>query len=255
MRQLKTELVSQKEIAASIYEAVVFHKEIDESFQPGQFVHVKAGFGSDPLLRRPISICRIDPKKHELTMIYRAEGKGTKVLSEMVPGVEVDLLGPLGKGFPVDKTMEGDTALLVGGGIGVPPLYYLSQELTKRGVNVKHINGFQTSSVVFYEEKFKALGPVTITTADGTYGEAGFVTNQLDMEADYLFACGPSPMLKALENYHAKKGVYLSLEQRMGCGIGACLACVCHVQGDETGFAYRKVCSDGPVFQAGEVVL
>ncbi len=255
MMQLKTELVSQNKIAASIFEAVVYHDEIDERFKPGQFVHVKAGFGSDPLLRRPISICHVDPEKHMLTMIYRAEGKGTRVLSEMVPGVVVDLLGPLGNGFPIEQTKEGDTAVLVGGGIGVPPLYYLSQELSKRGVKVKHVHGFQTSSVVFYEEKFRAFGPVTITTADGTYGEKGFVTNQVDTNADYLFACGPSPMLKALENVHTKKGVYLSLEQRMGCGIGACLACVCHVQGDETGFAYRKVCSDGPVFQAGEVVL
>lgn len=255
MRQLKAELVSQTEIAYSIFEVIVYHEAIDEQFQPGQFVHVKAGFGSDPLLRRPISICHVDPEKHLLTMIYRAEGKGTRLLAKMVPGVEVDLLGPLGQGFPVESVGAGETAWLVGGGIGVPPLYYLSEELTKRGVTVKHVHGFQTESVVFYEEKFKALGPVTITTADGSYGEKGFVTTQLDHDADYLFACGPSPMLRALESHPAKKGVYLSLEQRMGCGIGACLACVCHVQGDETGLAYRKVCSDGPVFRAGEVVL
>ncbi|WP_347550407.1 dihydroorotate dehydrogenase electron transfer subunit [Pseudalkalibacillus hwajinpoensis] len=255
MKQYKTELVAQKKIAAFIFEVVVYHEKIDERFQPGQFVHVKVTSGSDPLLRRPISICHVDPEKHLLTMIYRAEGKGTRMLSEMVPGVEVDLLGPLGNGFPIESPKRGDTALLVGGGIGVPPLYYLSRELTKRGVYVKHVNGFQTGSAVFYEEEFKAFGPVTVTTVDGSYGEAGFVTAQLDDSADYLFACGPSPMLRALESYPAKKGVYLSLEQRMGCGIGACLACVCHVQGDETGLDYRKVCSDGPVFQAGEVVL
>lgn len=256
MNQLKTELVSQKQIAESIYEAKVFHDAIDNRFKPGQFVHVKTGGGSDPLLRRPISICHVEPNEHTLTMIYRAEGKGTSLLKDAVPGAVIDLLGPLGNGFPIDELSEGQTALLVGGGIGVPPLYYLSEQLKKRGVKVKHVNGFQTANTVFYEEEFNEFGPVTITTADGTYGERGFVTEQLkELSFDYLFACGPSPMLKALESFRSKGEVYLSLEQRMGCGIGACLACVCHVQGDTTALQYKKVCSDGPVFQAGEVVL
>lgn len=255
MNQLKTELVSQKQIAESIYEAIVYHESIDESFKPGQFVHVKAGGGSDPLLRRPISICHVEPKKHLLTMIYRAEGKGTNLLKNEVHGAVIDILGPLGNGFPVDELTEGQTAVLVGGGIGVPPLYYLSESLKERGVHVHHVNGFQSKESVFYEEEFKEFGPLTITTVDGSYGESGFVTNQLDIPFDYLFACGPSPMLRALESYRSNGKVYLSLEQRMGCGIGACLACVCHVQGDTTALKYRKVCSDGPVFEAGEVVL
>ncbi|WP_270181811.1 dihydroorotate dehydrogenase electron transfer subunit [Alkalihalobacillus sp. CinArs1] len=253
MKQLKTELVNQRKIAASIYEAVLYHESIDDQFKPGQFVHVKAGAGSDPLLRRPISICHVDPEEHLLTMIYRAEGKGTNLLKNEVPGAVIDILGPLGNGFPVDEVKSGQKAVLVGGGIGVPPLYYLSEKLRERGVAVHHVNGFQSKESVFYENEFKELGPLTITTADGSYGESGFVTSQLDLSFDYLFACGPSPMLQALEAYRSKGKVYLSLEQRMGCGIGACLACVCHVHGSD--LAYRKVCSDGPVFEAGEVVL
>jgi dihydroorotate dehydrogenase electron transfer subunit len=191
-------------------------------------------------------------------MIYRAEGKGTTLLSKKVPGQLVDVLGPLGHGFPVEEAPVGGTALLVGGGIGVPPLYELSKQLTARSVRPIHVLGFASEADVIYREAFAKLGDTYVATVDGSCGEKGFVTDVIDKRGlafDVLYACGPTGMLKALDSkFRGVKG-FLSLEERMGCGIGACYACVCKVQDDPTGSDYRKVCSDGPVFPIGEVVL
>nr|WP_246010282.1 dihydroorotate dehydrogenase electron transfer subunit [Bacillus yapensis] len=250
-------IVSQKEIAANIYELILRGELSAEMKEPGQFVHVKVADGHDPLLRRPISIANINHEKKEFTLIYRQEGRGTTLLSTKKESETVDILGPLGHGFPIEETEPGETALLVGGGIGVPPLYELSQQLVSRGVKVIHVLGFQTKEAVFYEDKFMELGQTFVTTVDGTYGTKGFVTDVMkDLSFDTIYSCGPKAMLKAVEaNYAADKKVYLSLEERMGCGIGACFACVCHTADDPTGFSYKKVCTDGPVFRAGEVVL
>ncbi|MFC5734907.1 dihydroorotate dehydrogenase electron transfer subunit [Cytobacillus gottheilii] len=252
-------VVSQSQIAKDIYELTLSGELVREMNEPGQFVHLKTGGEFGPLLRRPISISSISKDTSEFTMIYRAEGKGTKLLSESSSGDFVDVLGPLGNGFPVEASEQGDTVLLVGGGIGVPPLYELSKRLTAAGFTVTHILGFQNKEAVFYEEYFNSLGETYIATADGSYGTAGFVTDVIANEGvkfDILYACGPTPMLRALETSYGKnKKVYLSLEERMGCGIGACFACVCHTADDPTGYTYKKVCSDGPVFKAGEVVL
>jgi dihydroorotate dehydrogenase electron transfer subunit len=187
-------------------------------------------------------------------MIYRKEGMGTTMLSEKKPGMEIDILGPLGNGFPVEETGEGETALLVGGGIGVPPLYELSKQLTAKGVNVIHVLGFQTASAMFYESEFLENGETYVATVDGTHGMKGFVTDVIkDKEISFncMYACGPTPMLKALEHGFPDKKVFISLEERMACGVGACFACV-HKTPEGT---YKKVCSDGPVFRAGEVIL
>lgn len=251
-------VVSQKEIAHSIYELTLQGELVHEMKEPGQFVHLKANTSMDPLLRRPISICNIDHDKSQFTMIYRAEGKGTTLLAECGEGDLIDVLGPLGNGFPTSEAAQGDVALLVGGGIGVPPLYELSKRLLAQGTKVIHILGFQTSDVAFYEEEFSKLGPTYLATVDGTQGTKGFVTDVIQNEGidfDILYSCGPTPMLKALESSYTNKKVFLSLEERMGCGIGACFACVCHTADDPTGYSYKKVCTDGPVFKAGEVVL
>ncbi|MDQ0245615.1 dihydroorotate dehydrogenase electron transfer subunit [Bacillus fengqiuensis] len=250
------EIVEQKNIARHIYELTLTGQLVQQMEQPGQFVHLRVNDDYLPTLRRPISICTMDREKQQFTMIYRAEGAGTKKLAEKKPGDTVDVLGPLGNGFPTDAVEKHETALLVGGGIGVPPLYELSKQLTAKGVKVIHVLGFQSSEDAFYEEKFLTLGETYIATVDGTYGTKGFVTDvikQRDLQFDTLFSCGPTPMLKALEQAYPHKRVYLSLEERMGCGIGACFACVCRV--DEETAAYKKVCSDGPVFKAGEVLL
>lgn len=258
MKKQWLKVVSQAEIAKNIYELVLEGELVKDMQEAGQFVHLKVDESTDPLLRRPISICDIDHENNRFTMIYRAEGKGTTLLSKKIENDAVDVLGPLGHGFPIDEIEAGETALLVGGGIGVPPLYNLSKRLKAKGVNVIHVFGFQDTSVMFYEEKFKELGPTFIATVDGSYGTKGFVTDVIaaeNIQFDCLFACGPTPMLRALdERFHDKKG-FISLEERMGCGIGACFACVCHLQEDPSGASYRKVCSDGPVFPIGEVLI
>ncbi|HHY74555.1 MAG TPA: dihydroorotate dehydrogenase electron transfer subunit [Bacillus bacterium] len=258
MKKQWMKVVSQVEIAKNIYELVLEGELVSKMQEAGQFVHLKVDDRLDPLLRRPISICDIDYDNNRFTMIYRAEGKGTTLLCKKIENDAVDVLGPLGHGFPIAEIEKGETALLVGGGIGVPPLYNLSKQLVRKGVNVIHVFGFQDKSVMFYEEKFKKLGPTYIATVDGSYGIKGFVTDVIaaeNLQFDYLYSCGPTPMLKALnERFSDKKG-FISLEERMGCGIGACFACVCHLQEDPTGAAYRKVCSDGPVFPIGEVLL
>ncbi|RDU38510.1 dihydroorotate dehydrogenase electron transfer subunit [Neobacillus piezotolerans] len=250
-------VVSQEQIAHSVFK-LTLKGRLSSKAKPGQFVHVKTGGAGGPLLRRPISLASIDRDNGSFTMIFRVSGEGTALLSKCGPGMEVDVLGPLGNGFPVSEAVPGTTAILVGGGIGVPPLYELSRQLVENGVYVVHVLGFQTASAVFYEKEFALLGPTFIATADGSYGRKGFVTDIISgeqLEFDTLFACGPVPMLKALEKGFPDKKAYLSLEERMGCGIGACFACVCRVQDDQNGHSYRKVCSDGPVFRAGEVVI
>ncbi|WP_020059223.1 dihydroorotate oxidase B electron transfer subunit [Bacillus sp. 123MFChir2] len=251
-------VVNQTEIAKNIYELVLQGDLVQHMNEPGQFVHIKVAEGITPLLRRPISICNVDQEKNEFTMLYRAEGQGTKTLAKRKQGDLVDVLGPLGHGFPVEEAEVGQTALLVGGGIGVPPLYELSQRFVAKGIRVIHILGFQTKDVVFYEDKFAELGDTYVATVDGTHGTKGFVTDVIDaygIDFDILYSCGPLAMLRALEGRYKEKKAYISLEERMGCGIGACFACVCHLQEDPSGHSYKKVCSDGPVFPIGEVVL
>jgi dihydroorotate dehydrogenase electron transfer subunit len=252
------QIVSQAEIAEHIFKLTLQGELVREMNEPGQFVHLKVSDNVEPLLRRPISISDINRNENQFTMIYRAEGRGTALLSERKPGDLVDVLGPLGNGFPIEAASTGETALLVGGGIGVPPLYELSKQLVKRGVKVIHVLGFQSENVVFYDEEFTELGETYIATVDGSYGTKGFVTNIIEdrkLIFDVLYSCGPTPMLKALENNYKDKKLYLSLEERMGCGIGACFACVCRTGDDPAGHTYKKVCSDGPVFKAGEVHL
>ncbi|MDX8365000.1 dihydroorotate dehydrogenase electron transfer subunit [Cytobacillus sp. IB215665] len=251
------EVVSQREIAQDIYELILQGELVTQMGEPGQFVHIKVSEGAEPLLRRPISIANVDKKNRQFTMIYRKEGLGTRVLSRINNGT-VNVLGPLGNGFPINETKQGNTALLVGGGIGVPPLYELSKQLVAKGVKVIHVLGFQDKQVAFYEQQFSELGSTYIATVDGSLGMKGFVTDVIDhyqFSFDVLFSCGPTPMLKVIEDRYKDKKAFISLEERMGCGIGACFACVCHTQEDPEGTSYKKVCSDGPVFKVGEVVL
>ncbi|WP_342509336.1 dihydroorotate dehydrogenase electron transfer subunit [Sporosarcina sp. FSL K6-2383] len=255
--QDRMKVISQRQIGHHIFEMTLVGKLVGEITSPGQFVHIRVADSFEPLLRRPISIASIDQEAGEMTIIYRAEGRGTTLLSQKRVGDEVDVLGPLGNGFPVEETASGETAILIGGGIGVPPLYELSKQLTAQGVKCIHVLGFQSENVVFYEEKFAALGDTHIVTVDGTAGTAGFVTTVMETlgtEFATYYSCGPMPMLNAVEKMYVGKKGFLSFEQRMGCGIGACFACVCETtEGSDK--AYVKVCSDGPVFPAGVVAI
>lgn len=256
-------VLSNEPVADRVFRIRLQGDLVKQMDSPGRFLHVKCGPGIDPLLRRPISICDVNLETATLDMIYRAEGLGTKILSEAVPGAEVDVLGPLGNGFPIEHRKQGEHALLIGGGVGVPPLLYLGKQLVEKGVKVTSVIGFGTANQVFLEEELGQLGEVYVTTMDGSRGHQGIVTNLLnddfglgEQSWDVLYSCGPFPMLKALQDRYAgtaKEG-YLSLEQRMGCGVGACLACVCPAaEGSKK--SYHKICSDGPVFELRKVVL
>ena len=256
IRQEKMRVVEQKQIAVNIFE-LTLQGQLVQDMMPGQFVHVKVSDTFEPLLRRPISIANVDKEKSEFTMIYRAEGRGTQLLAANREGQIVDVLGPIGNGFPVEAAKPGQTALLVGGGIGVPPLHELSKQLNARGVKTIHVLGFQSEDVCFYEQQFNALGDTYYATVDGTKGTKGFVTTVFDEvkpEFDLFYSCGPLPMLKALEQYYSEKEGYMSFEERMACGIGACFACVCNTTETQEK-DYVKVCSDGPVFPKGVVAL
>ncbi|QUG41025.1 dihydroorotate dehydrogenase electron transfer subunit [Psychrobacillus sp. INOP01] len=255
IRQEQMQVVQQRSIATNIFELTLTGQLVLDMKQPGQFVHLRVSDQMEPLLRRPISISSINKETSEFKMIYRAEGRGTVLLSEKKQGDQVDVLGPLGNGFPIDKVEAGQKALLVGGGIGVPPLYELSKILVEKGVQPIHVLGFQSEDVVFYEKQFQELGETHIVTADGSYGHTGFVTNVLETLKDdfeVYYSCGPTPMLSALEKLYPEREGYLSFEQRMGCGIGACFACVCDTT-EKIDADYVKVCSDGPVFPSGVV--
>lgn len=239
MKQLAT-ILSNREIATATMEMKV--KVGSGDIAPGTFFHVK----TSELLRRPLSVANVEGDV--VTFLYKVIGSGTKDLAMRQTGDVLDVLGPLGNGFPLEQ--QGKRVVLVGGGIGVPPLYYTRRMLAARGIDTVAILGFDTKTSIFYEEAFRELGETIITTVDGTYGETGFVTGPLArIEADVLFSCGPEPMLKAVAASHIEER-YISIENRMGCGIGACFACVC-----EAPNGYVKVCSDGPVFRAEEVVL
>ena len=237
-------LVSNENIANGIFKAVL-KGDTAAITVPGQFVNLKL----DGLyLRRPISVC--DCEGDELTLIYKVVGEGTEKMSAMSAGEKLDLLTGLGNGFDVSKCV-GDHALLVGGGVGVPPLYMLCKRLIEAGVRVTVVCGFASASDVFYEKEFADLGAtVRIATADGSYGTKGFVTDVIkDIEGySYFYSCGPIPMFKAMESVVTTSGQY-SFEERMGCGFGACMGCSC-----ETKYGNKRICRDGPVLEREEVV-
>ncbi len=208
---------------------------------PGQFVNIKL---EGLFLRRPISVCDYD--EETLTIVYKAVGKGTEKMRAMIPGQELDLLTGLGNGY--DLTAAGENPVLVGGGVGVPPMYLLAKKLIAMGKKVSVILGFNTASEIFYEDAFRALGcRVTVTTADGSYGVKGFVTDAMPEDSTYFYTCGPEPMLKAV--YRASKtSGQMSFEERMGCGFGACMGCSC-----KTLTGYKRICKDGPVMRKEEI--
>lgn len=209
---------------------------------PGQFVNILIdGF----FLRRPISVCDCDGKT--LTIIYKIVGNGTRKMAEMTAETKFDVLTGLGNGY--DLSVSGDFPLLIGGGVGVPPMYLLAKKLISLGRKVRVILGFNTYDEVFYEDEFKKLGAeVIISTVDGSYGEKGFVTDVMKKDYSYIYCCGPEPMLKAV--YKAcKTGAQFSFEERMGCGFGACMGCSC-----KTITGYKRICKDGPVMFKEEIL-
>ncbi|MGX6977819.1 dihydroorotate dehydrogenase electron transfer subunit [Vagococcus elongatus] len=261
MKQEDMLIVQQKMIAPKIFELVLQGELVNEMSTPGQFIHCKPS-RTDLLLRRPISLSSIDRENKRCTIIYRVEGDGTKNMSEMVSGETMDVLGPLGSGFPVEEITSNEVVVIVGGGIGIPPLYEVARQAHERGAKVISFLGYASKKVVYYVDEFKKLGDVIVSTDDGSFGEKGHVGMSLDkhlpqIKADAVYACGAKGMLAKVDDvFHDHPRAYISMEERMACGVGACYACVCHVKDEkDQSLSMKKVCDEGPVFKTGEVVL
>ena len=241
MKQRLFEIKSNEQIAKNIYRMQLCGDTV--GILPGQFVNIRV---QGQFLRRPISVCNI--ADGILTIIYKVVGVGTEAMSHLPVGTQLDVLTVLGNGYDLSKA--GDEPLLVGGGVGVPPMYMLARQLREAGKKVRVILGFNTKDEVFYEEEFRALGcDVTVTTVDGSHGVKGFVTNALDGQQSYYYICGPLPMIKALLQAAGTNGE-VSMEERMGCGFGACMGCTI-----QTTKGPKRVCKEGPVFPANELQL
>ncbi len=235
-------ILSNVQLTSTVYK-MVLEGDTSAITAPGQFVNIKL---DGKFLRRPISICDYD--ETTITLVYKVVGAGTEQMSEMTEGHALDVLVGLGNGYSLDKC--GDKPLLIGGGVGVPPLYNLCKKLINAGKNVTVVLGFNTKEEIFLEDDFKALGAeVLVATADGSYGIKGFVTDAMkDVDYTYFFTCGPMPMFKAIEAVATTSGQY-SFEERMGCGFGACMGCSC-----KTKYGNKRICKDGPVLEREEII-
>ena len=241
MKQGLFEIVSNVPLTDNVYK-MVLRGDTSDVTASGQFVNIKL---EGLYLRRPISVCDLEGDK--LTIIYKVVGKGTEQMAAMKEG-KLDVLTGLGNGY--DLTLAGDRPVLLGGGVGVPPMYLLAKKLTAMGKHVQVILGFNTKSEVFYEEEFRALGcEVSVTTVDGSYGTKGFVTDVMkNLDYTHFYTCGPEPMLKAVYKTSATSG-QMSFEKRMGCGFGACMGCSC-----KTLTGYKRICKEGPVMMKEEIL-
>lgn len=241
MKQGLFEIVENTPLTDNVFK-MVLKGDVSAVTAPGQFVNIQL----DGLyLRRPISVC--DLSEDTLTIIYKVVGKGTRQMSRMSEG-KLDILTGLGNGY--DLSLAGQKSVLLGGGVGVPPMYLLARRLIAQGREVKVVLGFNTHDEVFYEQEFRDLGAdVTVTTVDGSYGVKGFVTDVLkNLDTTYFYACGPEPMLKAVYKATTTSG-QMSFEKRMGCGFGACMGCSC-----KTITGYKRICKEGPVMRKEEIL-
>ena len=241
MKDCRLTVAANEPLTKDVYR-MVLTGDVRDFTAPGQFLNLRL---EGRFLRRPISLC--DLGEDSVTIIYKVAGQGTAQLAAMGPGETLDALTGLGNGY--DLSDAGDRPLVIGGGVGVPPMYLLAKRLRAMGKPVQAVLGFNKASEIFCEEEFRALGcDVTVATADGSYGVKGFVTDALPADYSYYFCCGPEPMLRAV--YRAAKGSgQLSFEKRMGCGFGACMGCSCR-----TVTGYKRICRDGPVLRKEEIL-
>lgn len=249
-------IISQDLLAPDIYSLWLSADEITAQAKPGQFISVYCN-DSGRILPRPISICEIDRERGALRIVYRIAGKGTAEFAGMEPGETLEILGPLGNGFPMEE-IRGKRVFLMGGGIGIPPMVQTAREAE---ADVTVIAGYRNSDI-FLKEELAANGRLVIATEDGSVGTKGNVLDAVrenSLQADVIFACGPTPMLRAIKAYALEHQMicYLSMEERMACGIGACLACVCKSKevDHHSNVKNKRICKDGPVFLSTEVEL
>lgn len=252
-KKIKATIVSQKKIAEQIYD-LWLETKLAKNAHPGQFVAVYPHHEST-LLPRPISICEVSADKRRLRLVYRVAGKGTAEFASYDKGDTLEILGVLGNGFPVDKA-KGKQVFLIGGGIGIPPMLELAKQLD---CQKRILLGYRDKDLFLHEDLAK-YGDVYVATEDGSVGTKGNVMDIINthgLTADVIMACGPMPMLRAIKKFAEKKGIeaYISLEERMACGVGACLGCVCRTtKVDSHSHVHNaRICTDGPVFEAKEV--
>ena len=243
-------VIRQEESSYGIYSMWLKTEQIAGKAKPGQFISLYCHDGSR-MLPRPISICEIDAKDNALRIVYRVAGKGTEEFSGLSTGDSIEIVGPLGNGFPLKEKK----AFLIGGGIGIPPMVELAKQLN---CEKQMVLGYRDT--LFLQEEFKGLGSMYVATEDGSYGTEGNVLDAIKengLDAEIIYACGPTPMLKAIKEYAIANGIecWLSLEEKMACGIGACLACVCKSKEKDShsNVNNKRVCKEGPVFRAEEV--
>ena len=242
MKQSIFKILTNEALTSNVYR-MTLEGDTSAITAPGQFVNIRL---EGKFLRRPISVC--DWEDGKLTLVYKVVGHGTAQMAAMAPGESLDILTGLGNGY--DLTLTGEHPVLVGGGVGVPPMFGLAKRLRAMGKEVQVILGFNTREEIFYEEAFQALGcTVYVTTVDGSYGVKGFVTDAMkDLTYSHFCACGPEPMLKALYAASTTSG-QMSFEERMGCGFGACMGCSC-----KTLTGSKRICKDGPVMKKEEIL-
>lgn len=264
----KVQILSKEEVAPNIFLIKLSVPSVSQDALPGQFIHIKCSKDNYPLLRRPISIHRIDKEKGEIYILFQAKGEGTNLLTQRAVGDDLDIMGPIGNGFTIYT--ESKKIIIVGGGIGVAPLLALTEKLLTEGKELLVLIGASKKEMVINEESIKNLGAkIEVATDDGSYMYKGLVTDLLEKTikegwlADQVFACGPKPMLRKVADITSRANIHcqVSLEERMGCGIGACMTCVCKIkikikekQTDKEEYQYKRVCIDGPIFEASEVI-
>ena len=263
---IKVKILTKEEVAPNIYLMKLSAPSVAQEALPGQFIHIKCSIDNYLLLRRPLSIHRIDKEKGEIYILFQVVGEGTKLLAQRKVGDNLGILGPLGNGFNIYP--ESRKILIIGGGIGVAPLLALAEESITQGKEVQVLIGALKKELVIGEENFRKLGAkVDVATDDGSYKYKGLVTDLLEgmikegWLADQIFACGPKPMLKKISEIALQANIdcQVSLEERMACGIGACLGCVCKIKIKDkkeykVKYEYKRVCVDGPIFEGSEVV-
>lgn len=254
--QERASVLSQERIGHQIFSMWLKTEKIARAAAPGQFISVYSN-DSGRMLPRPISICEINSEKNAVRIVYRIAGSGTEEFSRCQPGDCLDILGPLGNGFPLERCPKGKKAFLIGGGIGIPPMVQLSKALSGKA---QVVAGYRDE--LFLTEELSGNGELYLATEDGSAGTKGNVLDCIrenGLTADVIYACGPAPMLRAVKEYAAKEGVecWLSLEERMACGVGACLACVCKSKevDDHSQVRNKRICKEGPVFLAEEIEL
>lgn len=249
-------MVNQTELAKGIFQ-MTLQGQLVSQLKAGQFLHLLVP-DSSRLLRRPLSIAKINRQRHHVTLIYRVEGQGTKIFSQLKQGASFSVMGPQGNGFDTDFLKKGQKVLLVGGGIGTPPLLALAEDLARKGMEIRTVLGFSNKEAVILVDDFLKFGRVDVSTDDGSYGTKGTVSKiieSFDASWSAVYACGSKGMLTYIDRRFADHPhAYLSTESRMACGMGACYACVVHLKNQDHAASLR-VCEDGPVFKTGRIVL